>query len=387
VTHVSVPLEALRYEALAPPCEVGDTLLINTTAVDLGLGTGGVGFVVANLTAIERSGPLAFNDDVSAGHIMKLRYTPLQHEALSVEEPASPHHEVMQQAHTLGGIPVVCCELHSQVPLVAAAIKYVMPEARVVYCMTDEAALLASFSTLLADMRQVGLIDLSISCGQAFGADMEAVNLYSGMLAATAVCAADVIICAQGPGIVGTATRFGHGALAQAQALNAVASLGGVPIAPLRLSFADARKRHHGVSHHTLVVLGTACLAPALIPLPDDLSPQQAATVKRQLEESNIFGRHMAADVSVAGAAIDTRGLRVTTMGRAQAEDPAFFSAAYAAGILAASIAANPRAAEVSAEPPHEPPATPAPPANPVSAPTEPAIDPVTAPPPQPSAG
>jgi hypothetical protein len=376
--------EALRYESLAPPCEIGDTVLINTTAVDLALGTGGVCFVVANLSAAERGGRVAFDDtcgvntrdtdtngantnganttrtdasdieatridttrtdatcanvvfDAPAGHIMKLRYTPLQHEVLSVEEPASPYHGDMEQACSLEGAPVICCELHSQVPLAAAAARHAWPGAKIVYCMTDEAALLAPFSTLLTRMRQSGLLDACITCGQAFGGDREAVNLYSGLLAAVVVCEADVIICAQGPGIVGTATRFGHGGLAQAQALNAAAVLDGVPIAPLRLSFADARKRHQGVSHHTLVALGTACLAEAVIPLPDDLPPEQATLIERQLKDAGICDRHGIVNVPVAPKAIDLRGLRVTTMGRGQEDDPAFFSASFAAGILAA---------------------------------------------------
>jgi hypothetical protein len=368
----SLRLEALCYEALVPLCQIGDRVLINTTAVDLGLGTGGVCFVVANITAIERSGCVAFDDGqplvddatsvavaadsgtastasapivptptasvAPVGHIMKLRYTPLQHEVLSVEEPASPHHALMEQACSLKGAPVVCCELHSQVPLVAAAVKHVRPQAKLVYCMTDEAALLTSFSTLLARMQETGLIDACITCGQTLGGDLEAVNLYSGLLAATAVCGADVIICAQGPGIVGTATRFGHGGLAQAQALNAAAVLDGVPIAPLRLSFADTRARHQGVSHHTLVALGTACLAEAVIPVPNDLSLMQAATVNRQLEEAGILDRHGRVDIAVEREGIDLRGLKVTTMGRAQVDDPAFFSASFVAGLFAAQL-------------------------------------------------
>jgi hypothetical protein len=332
----SLSLEALRYEALVPPCEVGDAVLVNTTAVDLGLGTGGVGFVVANLTATKRGGTVVFDDDAFAGHIMKLRYTPFQHEVLSVEEPASPYHNIMRQTTSLEGTPVVCCELHSQAPLVAAAIKQLKPDARIVYCMTDEAALLASFSTLLADMRKTGLIDTCVTCGQAMGGDLEAVNLYSGMLAAVAVCKADVIICAQGPGIVGTATRFGHGGLAQAQALNAAAALDGVPIAPLRLSFADRRERHQGISHHTLSVLTTACLSSAVIPVPDGLPPEQAATIERQMEEAGLLERHGV--TIVPSSPVDLKGLRVTTMGRTQQDDPAFFSASFAAGILAAQL-------------------------------------------------
>jgi hypothetical protein len=323
---------------------VGDEVLLNTTAVDLELGTGGVCFVVANLTALNRStanATAAFDDGaggLEAGHIMKLRYTPFQHEVLSIEEPASPHHEALAQADSLRGVPVVCCELHSQVPLVATAVKQTRPEARVVYCMTDEAALLAPLSDLLAQTRQVGLIDACVTCGQALGGDAEAVNLYSGLLAARVVYKADVIICAQGPGIVGTATRFGHGGLAQAQALNAAAALDGVPIAPLRLSFADERTRHQGVSHHTLTTLGRACLTQAIIPLPSDLPAEQLAQVERQLEEAGILERHGLVHVPIEQKTTDLRGVHVTTMGRTRDGDPAFFSAAFAAGLFAARM-------------------------------------------------
>ncbi|MDR1082365.1 MAG: DUF3866 family protein [Coriobacteriales bacterium] len=355
----SLRFEALRYEVLVAPCELKDMVLINTTAVDLGLGTGGMCPVLANLTAIERSGQVAFDDSVpsegpafitafdtafasgalpAGGHIMKLRYTPFQHEVFSVEEPASSHHAIMEHACSLEGVPVVCCELHSQMPLVAAAVKHIKPRAKLVYCMTDEAALLASFSAVLAQARASGLLDACITCGQALGGDLEAVNLYSGLLVATMIREADVIICAQGPGIVGTATRFGHGGLAQAQALNAVAALKGVPIAPLRLSFAEKRERHQGVSHHTRTALGIACLTEALIPVPDDLSAEQMATVEQQLEEAKISERHRLINIPVARQDIDLCGLEVTTMGRAQADDPAFFSAAFAAGIFAARV-------------------------------------------------
>jgi hypothetical protein len=272
---------------------------------------------------------------------MKLRYTPFQHEVLSVEEPDSPYHLALQQAQSLEGMPVVCCELHSQVPLVAAAIKQVAPQAKIVYCMTDEASLMAAFSKLIGQMQEARLIDATITSGQAFGGDLEAVTLHSALLAAHAVCGADIAICAQGPGIVGTATPFGHGGLAQAEALNAVAALDGVPLAVLRLSFADKRKRHQGVSHHTLTALGTVCLAEAVIPLPTDLSAEQLERIEQQLEDSGIADKHGIVDVAVNASSIDTRGLRITTMGRTQKDDGAFFSAAYAAGLFAAGLLAE----------------------------------------------
>ena len=59
--HDSSPSDAARSAArlainltdLSGPAAVGDRVLVNTTALDLGLGTGGRDFVIANLTRAE----------------------------------------------------------------------------------------------------------------------------------------------------------------------------------------------------------------------------------------------------------------------------------------------------------------------------------------------
>lgn len=328
---------AIAYTLLSGACAVGDRVLVNTTAVDLSLGTGGAHFVIAR----EGSGEGVVLDSPSGGHVMKLRYTPLQVDVVAVEAPESPHHEAMARATSLLEMPVVCCGLHSQVPLVAAAVKDTNPDARVVYCATDEAALPLSLSEIVRSSVDVGLIDATVTCGQAFGGTVEAVNLYSGLLAARHVLAADVAIAAIGPGVVGTATPFGHGGVAQGQAVNAVSALDGRPIVCLRLSFADERERHHGVSHHTCVALAEVALAPAVVPVPR-LSRDQAQVVDAALTRVGVWERHERHDVAVdLMDPPDMRGVRVTTMGRSISEDPAFFSAAFAAGKTAAEMAGS----------------------------------------------
>jgi hypothetical protein len=249
---------ALSYARLSGVCAMGDRVLVNTTAVDLELGTGGLHFVVAR--AGDCTGVAL--DEPSGGHIMKLRYTPLQIDVCSVEEQASPHHETMRTAQDLGGMPVACCGLHSQVPLVAAAAKHADPDLRVAYVMTDFAALPLSLSELVRMSVSTGLIDSTVTCGQAFGGEHEAVNLHSGLLAARYVVGADIAVVAIGPGVVGTATPFGHGGVVQGEAVNAAGALGGTPVATLRLSFADERSRHRVVSHHTLTALSRIALTP-----------------------------------------------------------------------------------------------------------------------------
>ncbi len=322
---------AIAYPALAGVCFVGDRVLLNTTAVDLALGTGGAHFVVA------RAGEGVAFDDVSAGHVMKLRYTPMQRNVLAVEEADSPHAAIMAEAVSLGGAPVVCCGLHSQILPVAAAIRAADPTLRIVYVMTDGASLPLALSDLVAAMTRAGLLNETVTAGQAFGGGLEAVSLHSALLAARHVARADVIVVALGPGITGTATAFGHGGVAQGEAINAVAALGGRPVAPLRLSFADTRDRHRGVSHHSLVALGTVALAGATVPVPS-LPAGDAGVLEAALERAGVWDRHTRQDVA-SGPLPDTCGIAMRSMGRTPETDPAFFNAAAAAGTVAAGLA------------------------------------------------
>ena len=338
--HLSVALDdgtdgvALNYQALAGPCANGDRVLLNTTAVELALGTGGKHFVVARLG----EGRGVALDDASGGHIMKLRYTPMQRDVISVESPESPHHETMAEADTLAGMPVVCCGLHSQVPLVAAAAKAIDPALRIAYCMTDSASLAIALSDVARASVEAGLLDSTITCGQAFGGQLEAVNLHSGLLAARCVVRADLAIAAIGPGVVGTATPFGHGGVAQGEALNAVAALGGTAIACLRMSFADARERHRVVSHHSLAALARIALAPAIVAMPT-LEHALAEQVDEALRAAGVLEKHKAIRASAGcSAPPDLRGVAVRTMGRTFDDDPAFFDAAFAAGEVAAQL-------------------------------------------------
>ena len=57
-----------------------------------------------------------------------------------------------------------------------------------------------------------------------------------------------------GPGIAGTGTKYGFTGIEQGPILDAVHKLGGLPIAIPRISFADQRERHKGISHHSITV-------------------------------------------------------------------------------------------------------------------------------------
>ena len=330
---------AIAYDQLTGALAPGDRVAVNTTAVRLGLGTGGLHVVMARL------GGRADADGLTGpGHIVKARYTPSQVAVLAVEEEASPHRGAVAAVDDLGGLPVVAAELHSMVPVIAAAARAVDPGLLVAYVMSDGAALPLGLSRLAAAMRSAGLLAGTVTAGQAFGGDLEAITVHSGMVAARAVLGADVVIVAQGPGGAGSGTRFGFSGVQLAEAVNAAGALGARPVACLRLSGADARERHRGVSHHTLTALGRLALARATVAVPDLADDGLAGLVAGQLRDAGIGLRHHLVQVRARPAAelLAPWGLEVASMGRGPAADPAFFAAAAAAGTLAARMALEP---------------------------------------------
>ena len=329
-------VRALAYPRLVGEPVVGDRVLLTVGPLARGLGTGGYAMVAAlpdRLPADGQDGP---------GHLVKARYTPLQPMVLGVDEQDCAHHDVLREADDLGAMPVVTADLHSSLPAVLAGIRERAPGARVAYVMTDGGALAAWFSRSLAGLREAGWLIGSVSVGQAFGGDLEAVTVHTGLLAARLVLGADIAVVAQGPGNLGTGTRWGFSGVACGEAVNAAAVLGGRPVAALRVSQADPRERHRGVSHHSLTAYGRVALAPADVVVPalpgdfGDVVREQAASLGAP------DGRHRLVPVPLDGlkAALDTSPVRLSTMGRGVDEDPAAFLAAAAAGRHAAALLA-----------------------------------------------
>ena len=292
---------------LIGPVAVGDRVVLNTTAVELGLGTGGWHFVHWNLARQTWSEP-------GGGRVMKLRYTSLQVDAGAAEED-----EPFEPPVDLAGTPVVACTLHSQVACVAAAFARLAPGRRLVYVMTDSAALPLAVSDLVADLRTAGLLAATVTCGQAFGGDHEAVTVASALEVAVALAGADAVVVGPGPGVVGTDSRYGFSGLEVAGVVDVATVLDGLAIVAVRYSEADSRARHRGISHHTCTALDLAVHwarvpIPAGEPRPDDLGDVCEVDVPADID----FG--------------------VTTMGRDVGDDPGFFRYSAAAGVLAAQL-------------------------------------------------
>lgn len=326
-------VQALAYDEIVGSPEVGDRVLLNTTAWSMGLGTGGYAMVVAlpdRLPADPAPAP---------GHLVKARYTPLQTTVLGVDEQDAPSHRALRDADDLGRMPVVVADLHSALPAVLAGLRSTAPEARAVYVMTDGGALPLWFSRSVAALRGAGWLDGVVTVGQAFGGDAEAVTLHSGLLAARHVLGADVTVVAQGPGNLGTGTRWGFSGVGCGEAVNAAVILGGRAVGSLRISEADSRERHHGVSHHSLTAYGRVALATADVVVPK-LSGPLAEKIRTQLDA---LARHHLVTVPVDGLVEELCKVPVTlsTMGRGLDDDTAYFLAAAAAGRHAADLLRN----------------------------------------------
>ena len=283
---------SVAYPRLTGPVVLGDEVIVNTQARELELGSGGFDVVYANLTR-----GLGLAGDEGA-HVMKLPYTPLQAAVVHAEEGAA-------LAEVLDGLPVVCCSLHSQLAPVCAGLAGV----RVAYVQLPGGALPVSLSDAVRALKTRGLVEVAVAAGPCVDGDVQCVTVASA-LAWAAAHGFQAVVCAIGPGIVGTGTALGHGGLAAAEAANAASARRPAGGGRARLGGGGA-ERHRGVSHHTRAVLDL-CLGEVLV-----------------AEESDAEGWQEAC-----------AGLPLEHMGRGPNDDPAFFAAAFAAGRLARRLVA-----------------------------------------------
>jgi hypothetical protein len=288
-------IACVAYPRLTGDVEVGDDVLVNEQARVLGLGSGGFDVLHANLTRGVGLEP------EEGAHVMALPYTPGQLALRRAEEDG-------ELAAALGGLPIVLCTLHSQVAPVCAA----LAGARVAYLQVGGGALPVSLSDAVRALKERGLLGTTVAVAPCLDGDVDCVSAASALTWA-AHEGYDAIVCAVGPGIVGTGTRLGHGALSLADAANVGAALGGRPVLTVRSSEADPRERHRGVSHHTQSVLDL-CLGEVVVAWPDE--------------------------VATNGWEDACAGLPLRHMGRGPEEDPAFFRAAFAAGVVASGMLA-----------------------------------------------
>jgi hypothetical protein len=328
--------------------EPGDELIVNTEALDLGLGSGGFDVVHVNLTR----GLSGAGAGVSAANVMKLNYTSLQHTVVPVEQ------EVL-------GLPlerpVGVLALHGQLAAVAWAFAAAAPGSKLGYVQTEGGALPGGHSRTVRELRERGLLAGHLTAGAAFGGEGEAITTAGALHHGLRVLGWDAAVCGPGPGIVGSASTLGHGGMAALDSAHAAIALGAPTLIVARMSSGDERERHRGISHHTLTVLDLL-IEPVSVALPAGMRSPVGVDLRAGL--GAVFGDGDGGSASRPALALDVErpvritrhdwrratvdlpgyaasGLPASTMGRTLAQDPLFFGAALAGGTALAELVAQ----------------------------------------------
>jgi hypothetical protein len=309
-------------EVLLGEMREGDEVVVNVAALDLGLGSGGFDVVHVNLTrGLDSEGA------ETGEHVMKLNYTSLQHPVEPVELPVFVSDDMGGKGtpEPMGRpMPALVLPLHGHLAPAAWAAAQASSGLKVGYVQTGGGALPGSLSRDVAQLRERGLICDHITAVPAYGAEHEALSVAGALDAAANGLGWDAAIVGPGAGIIGSETRLGHGGMAALDSAHAALALGLPTLLSPRLSSADPRKRHRGVSHHTLMV-AAMLLAPVTIPIPAD-RPE----IAEQL--STVSAQNKIVEVPVSLDVYARAGLPSKTMGRSIEEDPLFFAAPLAAG-------------------------------------------------------
>jgi hypothetical protein len=331
-----VEVDGERRRAWADPrlvgeVRTGDEVVVNVEAKDVGLGSGGFDVVHVNLTR-----GLAGETPVGL-HVMKLNYTSLQHAVDPIERP---HDDERSGSPP----PMLVIPLHGHLAPAVWAARQAAPELRVGYVQTHGGALPGSMSRDVAELRERGLLAGHVTAGAAYGGEHDAVSLVGGLDAAAEPLGWDAAVAGPGPGILGSATRYGHGGMAALDTAHAGLALGSATLVGPRLSSSDPRDRHRGLSHHTRSVL-ELLLAPVRVPVPEvdaDLWPTTKAGPGAYDELLDVCrDRH---DLRVEEVDLDgyaASGLPTRTMGRELSDDPLFFAAPLASGCALAHALAG----------------------------------------------
>jgi hypothetical protein len=313
---------AIADLTLVGRAEVGDEVIVNVQALDLGLDSGGFDIVHANLTRGLAGG------DGRGANVMKLNYTSLQHAVAPVED------ERLQLPLRR---PVAVLALHGQLAAVTSAFAQAAPGARLGYVQTEGGALPGSHSQTVRTLRERGLLAAHLTAGAAFGGDAEAITTAGALHHGLRALGWDAAVCGPGPGIVGSSSALGHGGMHALDSAHTALALGCRTLVVARMSSGDERARHRGISHHTLTVL-ELLLEPVTVALPAGLRSSLPPDAERPAR----ITRHDWRTASVDLPGFAACGLPAATMGRGLTEDPLFFAAALAGGAALAEALAPP---------------------------------------------
>ena len=325
----NIEYNCINYNSLTGQTQIGDKVLLNSTAIELQLGTGGFHFIVANL-----SRPSVNNLD--QGHIMKLKYTPMQINCLSVESQESQYHNIFNEFESLEDMPIIIGSLHSMLAPCSIYLKEIRPDIRICYIMTEGGALPIYMSDIVRQLKNDNIIYKTITYGNAFGGDYECINIYTALITAKKIVRADITIVCMGPGIIGTDTTLGFSGVEQGSIADAVNKLKGYASVVLRISFADKRARHYGISHHSLTVINQLCCTRVNVALPIIKNAEHMEYIENQLAENDTNSLHNLyyVDCKDIDDILSKNSMYLRKMGNGYIEDRDYFISCAAAAKL-----------------------------------------------------
>jgi hypothetical protein len=254
------------------------------------------------------------------------------------------------------GRAVAVLALHGQLAAVAWAFGQANPEARLGYVQTPGGALPGGHSRVVRALRARGLLAGHITAGAAYGGELEAITTAGALHHGFRSLDWDAAVCGPGPGIVGSNSPLGHGGMNALDSAHTALALGASTLLVARMSSADERPRHRGLSHHTLTVLDIL-LEPVTVALPAGIRSPAGAELRASL--GSVFGAARASSKPQLELDVDrparmarhdwrrapvdlpgylASGLSAETMRRSMVEDPLFFGAALAGGNVLAGL-------------------------------------------------
>lgn len=328
--------KAINYIDETGKCSLMDMVIINTIGNRLKLGTGGYNLVYLNMSNNLKEEEIPGR---KYGHIIKMKYTPGQLRVKTVEEYVE-YKNIFDVKPQLAPKPVVYAILHSMLFPLVTTIKSINPNINISCVYTYGGAMNANNSFTLKNLKSKGLVNSIITAGECYGGDYESINIATGMLFALNHLNCDIIIVCCGPGVAGSSTLLGFSTFDFIGSIYTAKILGLCPVLIPRISMADKRERHKGVSMQSIAILQSIDFSVHLPIYKDNEDTLSFDLICNQLSEYNIINKHNVhiIDDEIIKKAMDNLSTDIRVMGRNYTEDPCFFKNCSSAGVYSVEL-------------------------------------------------
>lgn len=328
--------KAINYILETGLCSVGDLVVINTIGNRLELGTGGYNLIYLNMSNKSKEEQVP---DRKQGHIIKMKYTPGQIRVKAIEESIE-YKKIFAKKTKLLPKPVIYTILHSMISPLVKSIKYVKPDTIITCVYTYGGAMNANNSFTLKKLRASGAINSVITTGECYGGDYEAINIATGILFGFNRLNSDIIIVCCGPGVAGSSTYYGYSTFDFIGPIYITKLLGLCPVLVPRISMADNRERHMGVSMQSISILQNLDFSVHLPVYRDNEDLEEFRYIYNQLIKYEIIHKHKVQfiDDVIIKKSIDYISGETRVMGRSYIEDPWFFYNCSCTGVYSVEL-------------------------------------------------